>query len=135
MKPKLAASIPQSTHSQASTLADHHAAYEKSHQPDYVDYAHMSSSDHFLSGSLTITTLFKDISSIVPHAGPLTQVLGLIKELIVVVTEMRDNQEACNRLIERILRFLKNIVYEAARLNVPLQEGTATAARLKALSS
>lgn len=90
--------------------------------------------ERILDGSLTIVTLFKEIAGLIPHAGPLAQVLGVTKELIIIVNEMRDNRDGCVDLVERILRFVRHLAEELVRMNIPVQEGTPTAARLYALS-
>lgn len=94
----------------------------------------MDLSDHVISGSLTIVTLFKDVSALIPHAGPLTQVMGVTKELISVINEMKDNKDGCEYLVERVLLFVKNLIEEMTRMNVPLRDGTPTAARVYALA-
>jgi len=90
----------------------------------------MDVQDHLLSGSLTIVTLLKEVSALIPHAGPLSQVLGVTKELIGVINQIRDNRDSCEFLVERILRFMKNLMEECARLNEPIRDGTPTARRL-----
>lgn len=95
----------------------------------------MDAVDHVLGGTSTILALLKDVSSLIPHAGPLAQVLGVTKELITIINQMRDNGVGCLHLAERILEFLKNLSEECARLNVPIQEGSPTALRLDGLVS
>jgi hypothetical protein len=102
-------------------------------QSRYADYTKEDNVGRILTGSLTIVTLFKEIANLVPNAGPLCQVLGATKELISVINEMQCNREDCEHLVERILLFVKSFVEELARMNVPLQDGTPTAARLYAL--
>lgn len=118
----------------ASTLG-HNPVEHTSQHSKYSDYAHMNLTDHILGGSSTIIDLFKAVAGLVPHAGPVSQILGVTKELIGIVNEMRDNKEDCEYLIERILVFMKGLVEESLRSKVPLREGTATVARLKVLSS
>jgi hypothetical protein len=89
--------------------------------------------DHIIGGSLTIVTLFKDVASLIPHAGPLSQILGVTRHLILVVNEMRSNRNGCEELVQRVLLFMRNLVEDLSRANVPLQDGTPTAARLYAL--
>jgi hypothetical protein len=86
-------------------------------QPEYANYTQM---DHTLSGSLTIVTLFKEVSSLVPHSGPLLQVLGLTKELIGVINQIRDNRAGCEFFVEHILHFMKKLTEECARINEPI---------------
>ena len=100
----------------------------------YTDPTSTTLADRILDGSLTVVTLFKEIASLIPHAGPLAQVLGVTKELILVVNEMRDNRDGCVDLVERILRFIRHLAEELVRMNIPVQEGTPTAARLYALT-
>jgi|ERR1700722_5619037 len=102
--------------------------------PVYTDYAQMSLADHILSGSATIVGLFGQVCALIPSAGPLYQVLGVTKELIIVVNDMKDNKDGCEHLIERILLFVKNLMEECSQLNLPIQYGTPTAARLYALA-
>lgn len=100
----------------------------------YKDPTSTTLPERILNGSLTIVTLFKEIAGLIPHSGPLAHVLGVTKELILIVNEMRDNREGCVELIERILRFLRHLAEELVRMNIPVQEGTPTAARLYALT-
>jgi len=88
-----------------------------------------------LGGLSTIFALLKDVSSLVPQAGPLAQVLGITKELIGIINQMRDNGEGCSYLAERILKFLKKLSEESVRLNEPIREGSPTALRLMELQS
>ena len=100
----------------------------------YTDPTSTTLPERILDGSLTIITLFKEIAIIIPHAGPLAGVLGVTKELILVINEMRDNRSGCIDLVERILCFVRHLAEELVRMNIPVQEGTPTAARLYALS-
>jgi hypothetical protein len=99
----------------------------------YLDYITEDTATQVISGSLLIATLLKDVSNLIPHAGPLAHVFGATKELLTIVNDMRDNKDRCEHLIERILRFIQSLVEELSRMNVPLQDGTSTAARLYAL--
>lgn len=100
------------------------------HSAVYADYAHMNVNDHVIAASLTIATLFKDVSSLIPQAGPLSQILGAIKELLTIVNEVRDLKDKCEFLIERILNFIKGLTEEIELLDEPLQFGTPIAGRL-----
>jgi len=91
--------------------------------------------DHALSAASTITTLLKEVSNLIPNAGPLTNVLGVTKELITIINQMRDNNEQCSFLIKRILDFLKILSKETERLNEPIRDGSPTADRLNELVS
>lgn len=93
----------------------------------------MNAVDHVLGGTSTIVALLKDVARLVPNAGPLAQILGVTKELITIISQMRDNKDGCLHLAERILLFLKNISEETARLNLPIREGSPTALRLDEL--
>jgi hypothetical protein len=104
-------------------------------QPEYANYTQMDVKDHVLSGSLTIVTLFKEVSGLIPHAGPLSQALGLTKELIGVINQIRDNKDSCEFLVERILRFMKKLIEECSRINEPIRDGTPMALRLYDLIS
>ncbi|KAG6814618.1 hypothetical protein H0H87_008457, partial [Tephrocybe sp. NHM501043] len=95
----------------------------------------MDAADHALGAASTITTLMKEVSSLIPHAGPLASALGVTKELISIVNQMRDNKDQCSFLIERILRFLKDLAEESARLKEPIRYGSPTADRLNKLIS
>jgi hypothetical protein len=106
-----------------------------SHQPEYSNYTQMDVKDHVLSGSSTIVTLFKQVSDLIPNAGPLSQVLGITKELIGVINQIRDSRDGCEFLVERILRFMKDLIGECARLNEPIRDGTPMAQRLYDLMS
>jgi len=104
-------------------------------QPEYANYTQMDVKDHLLSRSLTIVTLFKEVSGLIPHAGPLSQALGLTKELIGVINQIRDNRASCEFLVERILRFMKKLIEECSRINEPIRDGTPMASRLYDLMS
>ncbi|KZP29714.1 hypothetical protein FIBSPDRAFT_926871, partial [Athelia psychrophila] len=104
-------------------------------RPEYGDYTHMSVKDHFLGASQTIATLVKEVSDLIPNAGPLSQVLGLTGQLFIIVNQIKTNKEGCAFLVERILRFLKSIAKECKRLDAPIRVGSPTAARLKDLIS
>jgi hypothetical protein len=99
----------------------------------YADYTAERSDDLFLNSTLAFVTLFKDVSALVPHAGPLKEILGGTKELILVINEVRDLQGDADFLIERILNFVKLQIQELGQLAQPLESGTPTAARLFAL--
>jgi hypothetical protein len=103
--------------------------------PGYSDFTRMDVKDHVLSGSSTIISLFKDVSALIPHAGPLSQVLGITNQLIGIISQIRDNKSACEFLVERILRFMKDLMEECARLKVPIGDGTPMEARLRNLYS
>jgi hypothetical protein len=100
----------------------------------YADYTYMSVADHVVTGAQTIVNLFRDVSTLVPNAGPLQQVMSVTGQLISIVKEIRDNKEDCEHLIERILLFVKNLAKECSQLNVPILHGTPTAARLYTLT-
>jgi len=95
----------------------------------------MDATDYALSTASTITTLLKEVSNLIPNAGPLANVLGVTKELITIINQMRDNNEQCSFLVERILGFLKILSKETARLNEPVPDGSPTADRLNELVS
>ena len=95
----------------------------------------MGVSDHALGAASTIASLLKEVSSLIPHAGPLAKALGITKELINIINQMRDNSEQCSSLVERILLFLKDLSKESARLNEPIRDGSPTAERLNELVS
>jgi hypothetical protein len=95
----------------------------------------MDAADHALGAASIITTLLKEVSGLIPHAGPLANVLGVTKDLINIVNQMRDNKDQCSFLAERILRFLKYLSEESARLNEPIRDGSPTANRLNKLVS
>jgi hypothetical protein len=105
------------------------------HRPEYANYTHEDAADLILGGVLTIVTLFQAVTQLIPHAGPLPQILGVTKELITVVNQMQDNKGGCEHLVERIIGHVKNIIEELTRMNVPLAAGTPTAARLYVLLS
>jgi hypothetical protein len=95
----------------------------------------MDVTDHALGASSTVVTLLKDVSALIPHAGPLSQVLDITNQLIGVINKIRDNKDACEFLVERILRFMKSLMEECSRLNVPIGDGTPMEARLRDLYS
>jgi hypothetical protein len=103
--------------------------------PGRANYARMDVTDHIIGASSIIVTLLKEVSDLIPNAGPLSQVLGITKELIAIINQMRDNKDACEFLVERVLRFLKDLMEECARLKVPIGDDTPMAARLQKLYS
>jgi hypothetical protein len=105
------------------------------HRPEYANYTKKNTAGLILGGVLTIVTLFQAVTQLIPHAGPLAQILGATKELITIVNEMQDNKDGCEHLVERIIVHVKNIIDELTRMNVPLAAGTPTAARLYVLLS
>ncbi|KAF7977235.1 hypothetical protein HWV62_4337 [Athelia sp. TMB] len=101
----------------------------------YADYTHMSVQDHLVSGSSLIVSLFKEVSDLIPNAGPLSQVLGVTSQLFEIVDQIKTNKEGCEHLVERILGFLKDIAEERNRLNVPIPASSSTGKRLYTLIS
>ena len=95
----------------------------------------MDAADHALTAASTITTLLKEVSNLIPNAGPLANVLGVTKELITIINQMRNNNEQCSFLVERILGFLKILSKETERLHEPIRDGSPTADRLNELVS
>jgi hypothetical protein len=100
-------------------------------RPEYTNYTNKDTAGLIL----TIVILFQAVTQLIPHAGPLAQILGVTKELITAVNEMQDNKDGCEHLVERIITHVKNIIEELTRMNVPLSAGTPTAARLYVLQS
>lgn len=99
----------------------------------YGEYTQTTLAENIISGSLTIVNLFKDVANLIPHAGPLSQILAVTAQIIGAIHEMQDNKSSCEYLVERILKFLMNLAIEEA--NMPMQDGTSTAARLHVLLS
>ena len=99
---------------------------------EYGDYTHMDATDHFLGASQTLVTLVKEVADLIPHAGPLSKVLGLTGQLFVIINQIRTNKDDCVFLVERILHFLKDIAVEYKRLeaHAPIRAGSPTAVRL-----
>ena len=85
--------------------------------------------DYVLGSTSTIVALLKDISFLIPLAGPLAQVLAITKELLITINEMRDNGEAGSYFAERILKRLKDLSEESRLNSLP------TALRLAKLES
>lgn len=102
-------------------------------QSQYADYTYMSVQDHFLSASTTIVTLAQGMSDLIPNAGPLSQVLSITAQLFAIIDEIKTNKDSCEFLVERILRFLKEIAEECK--NKPIQADSPTGKRLKNLVS
>ena len=102
---------------------------------EYADYTHMSFLDHATDASSTIVTLFKEVSDLIPNAGPLSQVLGITGQLFEIVDQIKTNKEGCEFLVERILRFLKSIAEACKRLKTPIPAGSPTADTLNDLIS
>ncbi|KAG6852265.1 hypothetical protein C0991_001443 [Blastosporella zonata] len=68
----------------------------------------MDAADHALGAALTITTLLKEVSSLIPHAGPLANVLRVAKELITIVNQMHDNKDHAIEEIKKDAGVWKN---------------------------
>ena len=113
---------PSQLHQQPSSADDEPQAYP--------DYTHTTVTDRLLNDASLVVSLFKSVSTKIPHAGPLSEVLGVIQTLMGVVRQMRDSRDDCNYLIERILRFLQNLLQEFEWSNTPIENGTRTALRL-----
>lgn len=96
----------------------------------YRDYTHTTAIDHTLTESTTILTLFKSIAARIPHAGPLSDVLGATLALLVVVKQMRDSRDDCDYLIERILLLFNYLLEDLERRSIRIEEGTPTAGRV-----
>lgn len=105
------------------------------HLPACANYMDVGIADHVISGSLMVVTLFKAVASLIPQAGPLPQILGTTKDLICVINQMRANKDGCKHLVQRIISYIKNIIDELTRMNVPLRPDSPTAARLYVLHS
>lgn len=102
---------------------------------EYDDYTHMSRTDHFIGASSTIVDLVKEVSDLIPNAGPLSQVLGITGQLFTIINQIKANKDDCMFLVERILRFLKDIAEECKQLDPPIRAGSRTASRLNDLIS
>jgi hypothetical protein len=116
-------------HTQSSQFRQQHPSLPNQPIP-YRDYIRTTIIDHTLTESTAILTLLKSVASLVPHSGPLADVLGVTLALIGVVKLMRDNQDECNYLIERILQLFKNLLEELKRTNIRAENGTPTAVRV-----
>jgi hypothetical protein len=109
------------------------SALPLNHHPEYADYTDEDPAGRILGGVLTIVELFQTVTNLIPHAGPLAQILCVTKELIIAINQMQDNKDDCKHLVERIIRYMKNIIEELSRMNAPLVAGTPTAGRLYVL--
>lgn len=96
---------------------------------------HMGATDHTLGAAFIVTALLKDVSKLIPIASPLASVLGITKELLNIINQMRVNHDECLFLVERILRFLKHLYEESVLISVPIQDDSHTVSRLKKLVS
>jgi hypothetical protein len=115
-------------HTQSSQFRQQHSSLS---QPiPYRDYILTTAIDHTLTESSTILTLLRSVASLVPHSGPLADVLGVTLTLIGVLKLMRDNRDERNYLIERILQLFKNLLEELKRTNIRAENGTPTAVRV-----
>ncbi|KZP07335.1 hypothetical protein FIBSPDRAFT_288436 [Athelia psychrophila] len=101
----------------------------------YPDYTLMDTWDHIVGASSTIITLVKEVSDLIPNAGPLSQVLGITGQLFAIVNQVKANEGDCVFLVERILRFLKEIAEQCERFNAPIRASSPTGALLKELES
>lgn len=104
-------------------------------QSEYGDYTHMSPTDHFIGASSTIVDLVKEVSDLIPNAGPLSQVLGIVGQLFTIINQIKANKDDCMFLVERILSFLKLIAEECKQLEAPIRAGSRLALRLHDLIS
>ncbi|KIJ23083.1 hypothetical protein M422DRAFT_39808 [Sphaerobolus stellatus SS14] len=95
----------------------------------------MDLADNVLAGASTVATLLKEVSELIPFASPLSSALGVTKELIAIINQMRDNDEGCSFLAIRILRILKTLGEEQGRLNELMRDGTPRRVRLSELET
>ncbi|KZP07030.1 hypothetical protein FIBSPDRAFT_898372 [Athelia psychrophila] len=98
---------------------------------EYANYPHMSVKNHFLGASSTIVTLVKEVSDLIPNVGPLSQVLGITGELFAIIKQVEANAGDCVFLVERILRFLKDIAEQCKE--APIRAGSPNDVLLKKL--
>lgn len=96
---------------------------------------HISVKNSFPGASPTIVTLVQEVSDLVPNEGPLFRVLGITAEVFAIIAQIKSNKNSCEFLVERILRFLKDIAAASKRLDSPIRAGTPKAASLKDLLS
>ena len=88
---------------------------------------------HVLEGtSSVVAALLRDLSFLIPLAGPLAQVLSVTKELIITINQMWESGEGGSYLAERILKLFIALSEERAKLD-ELREGSPMALRLMKL--
>ncbi|KAF9514633.1 hypothetical protein BS47DRAFT_867632 [Hydnum rufescens UP504] len=102
-------------------------------QAAYPDYMNDNASPGWDS-ALAMASILDDLPNLpLALAGPLSQVLDVVSGMIDAVKAMREGKDGCRHLVFRVLKFLQALMDESRGSNVPIVEGTRTAARLFAL--
>lgn len=94
---------------------------------EYGNYTHMIRTDHFISTTSTFVDLVKEVSDLIPNSGTLSQVLGITGQLFTIINQIKTNKDNCMFLVERILRFLKDIAEECKQLDPPIRASSRAA--------
>jgi hypothetical protein len=95
----------------------------------YQDYIRTTVIDHTLTESTAILTLLKSIAARIPHAGPLSDVLGATLALLGIVKQMRGSRDDCNYLIERFLLLFNYLLEDLEQTSTRIEDDT-TAGRV-----
>jgi hypothetical protein len=99
-------------------------------RPRYPDYMNENAGPGW-DAAVTMGSILNNIPALaLALAGPLTQVLDVVSEIIDVVKAMHDGKDGCAHLIFRTLTFLDCLVGELKESNGPILDGGPTAARL-----
>jgi hypothetical protein len=84
--------------------------------------------------ALAVASMLKDIPTLpLVLAGPLAQIADVMSGTIDSLKLMRDNREECIHLVDRVVKFLQALIADLKMSNMPIADGTPTAARLFAL--
>ena len=103
-------------------------------QRAYPDYVNGRASRLASDATLAVASMLNDIPSLpLAIAGPLAQIVDVVSGTIEAIKLMRQNKDECLHLITRVVNFLQSLVDEWRTSNVPIFDGSPTAARLFAL--
>ncbi|KAF9506352.1 hypothetical protein BS47DRAFT_1367418 [Hydnum rufescens UP504] len=102
-------------------------------QPTYPDFPNDHTGSEWNS-TLAVAAVRVHIPAL-PGAlvGPVTQVVDILAEISEAIKTMRDGKKGCVHLISRVMNFLHLFVEDLKGSNVPVPDGSPTAARLFAL--
>ncbi|KAK0561299.1 hypothetical protein OC861_005878 [Tilletia horrida] len=88
--------------------------------------------DDGLNVSQDVIDLFSELVSIIPHAGaPLKGALLSVKKILQARQEVKDNEDACERYLEKVMRIFRDFARAAKASGCPITPGSATALLLE----
>ncbi|KAF9505969.1 hypothetical protein BS47DRAFT_1385743 [Hydnum rufescens UP504] len=97
-------------------------------RPRYPDYMNDNAGPGW-DAALTMGSILNNIPALpLALAGPFTQVLDVVSEIIDAVKAMHEGKDGCAHLILRTLTFLDCLVGELKESNGPILDGGPTAA-------